>query len=65
MRDAGSEHGSAKTTTELARIAAGLDRPAVQRTTTYQSLHDPLPAKGIQTDIRPGACREGGLAEDC
>ena len=34
-RMAGSEHGSAKTVGELAAIAAGIDRPARQRTTTY------------------------------
>jgi FO synthase len=34
-RMAGSEHGSAKTPLELVEIGAGLDRPVVQRTTTY------------------------------
>ncbi len=34
-RMAGSQHGSAKTVGELAAIAAGIDRPARQRTTTY------------------------------
>ena len=34
-RMAGSEHGSAKTVAELTDIAAGIDRPAAQRTTTY------------------------------
>jgi FO synthase len=34
-RMAGSEHGSAKTVGELEAIAAGIDRPARQRTTTY------------------------------
>ena len=36
-RMAGSEHGSAKTVTELEDIAAGIDRPVRQRTTTYGS----------------------------
>jgi FO synthase len=35
-RMAGSEHGSAKTVEELIDIGAGIDRPVVQRTTTYQ-----------------------------
>ena len=34
-RMAGSEYGSAKTAAELAAIAAGIGRPARQRTTTY------------------------------
>ena len=34
-RMAGSEHGSAKTVEELVEIAAGIDRPVVERTTTY------------------------------
>lgn len=34
-RMAGSDHGSAKTPAELRDIAAGIDRPARQRTTTY------------------------------
>lgn len=34
-RMAGSEHGSAKTVAELEEIGAGIDRPVVQRTTTY------------------------------
>ncbi|MDI3314126.1 MAG: bifunctional FO biosynthesis protein CofGH [Mycobacterium sp.] len=34
-RMAGSEHGSAKTVPELIAIAAGIGRPARQRTTTY------------------------------
>ncbi|MCI4674892.1 bifunctional FO biosynthesis protein CofGH [Candidatus Mycolicibacterium alkanivorans] len=34
-RMAGSEHGSAKTVTELVAIAEGIGRPARQRTTTY------------------------------
>ena len=34
-RMAGSEHGSAKTVAELTEIAAGIDRPVRQRTTTY------------------------------
>jgi FO synthase len=32
---AGSENGSAKTVAELEAIAAGIGRPARQRTTTY------------------------------
>ncbi|MFW6774129.1 bifunctional FO biosynthesis protein CofGH [Nocardioides sp. CPCC 205120] len=34
-RMAGSEHGSAKTVAELVEIGAGIDRPVVQRGTTY------------------------------
>lgn len=34
-RMAGSEHGSAKTVAELIEIAAGIDRPVRERTTTY------------------------------
>ncbi|MCG5430800.1 bifunctional FO biosynthesis protein CofGH [Mycobacterium sp. MYCO198283] len=37
-RMAGSEHGSAKTVAELVDIAAGIGRPARQRTTTYVPL---------------------------
>ncbi|MBV8347403.1 MAG: bifunctional FO biosynthesis protein CofGH [Mycolicibacterium sp.] len=37
-RMAGSEHGSAKTVAELVEIAAGIGRPARQRTTTYTPL---------------------------
>lgn len=37
-RMAGSEHGSAKTVAELVAIAAGIGRPARQRTTTYAPL---------------------------
>jgi FO synthase len=37
-RMAGSEHGSSKTVAELAAIAAGIGRPARQRTTTYSPL---------------------------
>jgi FO synthase len=37
-RMAGSENGSAKTVAELIDIAAGINRPARQRTTTYQPL---------------------------
>ncbi len=37
-RMAGSEHGSAKTAAELMAIAAGIGRPARQRTTTYSPL---------------------------
>jgi FO synthase len=35
-RMAGSEHGSAKTVEELVEIGAGIGRPVVERTTTYQ-----------------------------
>jgi FO synthase len=35
-RMAGSEHGSAKTVEELAEIGAGIGRPVVERTTTYE-----------------------------
>jgi FO synthase len=37
-RMAGSEYGSAKTVAELVDIAAGIGRPARQRTTTYMPL---------------------------
>jgi FO synthase len=37
-RMAGSAHGSAKTADELVQIAAGIDRPARQRTTTYAPI---------------------------
>ncbi len=37
-RMAGSEHGSAKTVSELIAIAEGIGRPARQRTTTYTPL---------------------------
>jgi FO synthase len=37
-RMAGSEYGSAKTVAELVEIAAGIGRPARQRTTTYMPL---------------------------
>ncbi|MGE0170445.1 bifunctional FO biosynthesis protein CofGH [Nocardioides sp.] len=36
-RMAGSEHGSAKTVTELVEIGDGIGRPVVERTTTYGS----------------------------
>jgi len=36
-RMAGSEHGSAKTVAELVEIGAGIGRPVVQRTTTYDA----------------------------
>jgi FO synthase len=35
-RMAGSEHGSAKTVEELVEIGAGIGRPVVERTTTYE-----------------------------
>ena len=37
-RMAGSEHGSAKTVAELTTIAAGIDRPVRERTTTYGKM---------------------------
>ena len=37
-RMAGSEHGSAKTVEELVEIGAGIGRPVVQRSTTYDAL---------------------------
>ncbi len=37
-RMAGSEHGSAKTVAELVEIGQGIDRPVVQRTTTYGAV---------------------------
>jgi FO synthase len=37
-RMAGSEHGSAKTVEELVEIGAGIDRPVVQRSTTYAEV---------------------------
>jgi FO synthase len=36
-RMAGSEHGSAKTVEELTDIAAGINRPVKERTTTYRA----------------------------
>ncbi|MEU4897306.1 bifunctional FO biosynthesis protein CofGH [Streptomyces sp. NPDC044780] len=36
-RMAGSEHGSAKTVAELTSIAAGINRPVRERTTTYEA----------------------------
>jgi FO synthase len=39
-RMAGSQHGSAKSVAELERIAAGIDRPARQRSTTYGPVSD-------------------------
>ena len=41
-RMAGSQHGSAKTVSELTAIATGIGRPVRQRTTTY----GPVPASG-------------------
>ncbi len=41
-RMAGSEHGSAKTVAELTQIAAGIDRPVRERTTTYGAVPVPL-----------------------
>jgi FO synthase len=43
-RMAGSEHGSARTVAELTEIAAGVDRPVRERTTTYG-----VPARRGQT----------------
>ncbi|HET6560851.1 MAG TPA: 5-amino-6-(D-ribitylamino)uracil--L-tyrosine 4-hydroxyphenyl transferase CofH [Marmoricola sp.] len=37
-RMAGSEHGSAKTVTEITEIAAGVGRPVRERTTTYGAV---------------------------
>jgi len=37
-RMAGSQHGSAKTPEEIAHIAAGIGRPAVQRGTLYERV---------------------------
>ena len=37
-RMAGSEHGSARTVAELTLIAAGIDRPVRERTTTYGAV---------------------------
>ncbi|MFD6451239.1 7,8-didemethyl-8-hydroxy-5-deazariboflavin synthase, partial [Nocardia sp. NPDC060220] len=45
-RMAGSQHGSAKTVAELTEIAAGIDRPVRERTTTYgvvEAKPAPLP----------------------
>ena len=41
-RMAGSEHGSAKTVAELVEIGQGIDRPVVQRTTTYDEVPSTL-----------------------
>jgi FO synthase len=37
-RMAGSEHGSRRTATELAALAAGIGRPARQRSTVYGAV---------------------------
>ncbi|PUA81786.1 bifunctional FO biosynthesis protein CofGH [Nocardioides currus] len=42
-RMAGSKHGSAKTVAELVEIGAGIDRPVVERTTTYGRPHHRRP----------------------
>ena len=44
-RMAGSEYGSAKTVAELVEIAAGIGRPARQRTTTYAPLAGYVPSR--------------------
>jgi FO synthase len=43
---AGSQNGSEKTVAELHDIAAGIGRPARERTTTY-GLVDRVPAVGL------------------
>jgi FO synthase len=50
-RMAGSQHGSAKSVAELEAIAAGVDRPARQRSTTY----GPVSAERWQAARRPPA----------
>ncbi|MER5267782.1 hypothetical protein ABTZ99_37355, partial [Actinosynnema sp. NPDC002837] len=45
-RMAGSEHGSARTATQLHATAALAGRPARQRTTTYGRVDHPAPAIG-------------------
>ncbi|GAA2017910.1 bifunctional FO biosynthesis protein CofGH [Nakamurella flavida] len=52
-RMAGSQNGSAKTVAELEAIAAGIDRPARQRTTGY----GPVPAERIEAGRRGGRLR--------
>ena len=44
-RMAGSDHGSAMTVAELEHIAAGIGRPARQRTTLYSALGSQLPSE--------------------
>jgi FO synthase len=41
-RMAGSQHGSAKTVQELHAIAAGVGRPAAQRSTDYAEIKSPV-----------------------
>jgi len=41
-RMAGSQHGSAKTVQELHAIAAGVGRPAAQRSTDYDEISSPI-----------------------
>jgi FO synthase len=50
-RMAGSEHGSARTVAELVAVAAGIGRPARQRSTTY---HPVVPQTVVQRDIVAG-----------
>lgn len=47
----GSEHGSRKTLEELVAIAAGIDRPARQRTTMYGVVE--------RTVLAAGSIKEG------
>jgi FO synthase len=42
-RMAGSEHGSAKTVSEMEALAAGIGRPVRQRTTTYDPVEPAVP----------------------
>jgi len=46
-RMAGFEHGSAKTVAELIDIAPGIDRPDVERNTTYRVSTRPVIASRI------------------
>ena len=59
-RMAGSEHGSAKSPSELEAIAGGIGRPVRQRTTTYGVPDRPGP--GRCGNNRAGCCAQGGRA---
>jgi FO synthase len=48
-RMAGSQHGSAKSVTELEAIAASIDRPARQRTTLYGEVSPERQAAAAST----------------
>lgn len=49
-RMAGSSHGSAMTVADLRAVAAGIGRPAVQRTTGYTQVGTPVRSSGAVDD---------------